>query len=150
MKLVLLASLVAWVSLAACGEDPPPPASDAEACTALEGGPYTAVTATVARDASTPAIAGDGAAYTVTLTASGFGYVKLAATAGTYVLYLDRALTVNALEGAGTPAVLTSATSSDACATVKGRHEVALSSGTVYVGLMSDGGAPVNLVVAGP
>lgn len=117
---------------------------------ALEMGPYAQITATTSRDISTPAVADDGKAYTVTLTASGFGYVKLEATSGKHVVYLDRGLMVNALEGAGTPASVSSGTSSDACATIKGRHEVTLAAGTVYLGLMSDGGAPVNLVVAAP
>jgi hypothetical protein len=141
--------LVAVLVLAACGDDPPP-ASDTDACAQLEMGPYAPITATVARDQRTPAIADDGNAYTVTLTQSGFGYVKLAASAGTYVFYLDRGVMVNALEGAGTPATLSSATSSDACATIQGRHQVTLQSGDAYIGLMADGGAPVNLVVAAP
>jgi hypothetical protein len=106
--------------------------------------------ATTSRDSGTPAIADNGNAYTVTLTANGFGYVKLDATAGKHVVYLDRGLMVNALEGAGTPATLSSATSSGACATIMGRHEVTLAAGTAYIGLMSDGGAPVNVVVAAP
>lgn len=141
--------VIALLALAACGEDPPP-ASDTDACMQLEMGPYMQVAATTSRDNSTPAVADDGNAYTVTLTASGFGYVKLDATAGTHVLYLDRALMVNALEGAGTPATVSSATSSAACATIMGRHEVTLAAGTAYIGLMSDGGAPVNLVVTAP
>ncbi len=143
------AFLVAALALAACGEDPPP-ASDTDACAQLEMGPYTQVAASVSRDNNTPAVADDGNAYTVTLTASGFGYVRLDSTGGKYVVYLDRGLTVNALEGAGTPANVSSASSSEACAAIKGRHEVTLGSGAVYVGLMSDGGAPVNLVVAAP
>jgi hypothetical protein len=136
-------------ALAACGEDPPP-ASDTDACALLEMGPYTQITATTSRDSGTPAVADDGNAYTVTLTASGFAYVKLEATAGKHTVYLDRTLTVNALEGAGTPATLSSATSSGACTTIMGRHEVTFAAGTVYLGLMSDGGAPVNVVVAAP
>lgn len=143
----VVATLV--MTLAACGEEPPP-ASDTDACMALEMGPYAAITATTSRDNGTPAVADDGMAYTVTLTASGFGYVKLEATAGTHVVYLDRGLMVNALEGAGTPATVSSATSSDACATIKGRNEVTLAAGTAFIGLQSDGGAPVNVVVAAP
>ncbi|GEM_PF-6496472 len=141
--------VVALVAVTACGEDPPP-ASDTDACMQLEMGPYTQLSATTSRDVSTPTVADDGNAYTVTLTGSGFGYVKIDATAGRYVFYLDRGLMVNALEGAGTPATVSSATSSDACTTIKGRHEVTLGAGAVYLGLMSDGGAPVNLVVAAP
>lgn len=141
--------LVALVALAACGEDPPP-ASEAEACAAIEMGPYMQIAATTSRDISTPAVADNANAYTVTLTASGFGYVKVEATAGKHIFYLDRNLGVNALEGAGTPASVSSGTSSEACATIKGRHEVTLAAGTVYFGLMSDGGAPVNLVLAAP
>jgi hypothetical protein len=116
----------------------------------LEMGPYTPITATTSRDNGTPAVADDGNAYTVTLTASGFGYVRVDSTGGSYIVYLDRNLMVNALEGAGTPANVSSATSSEACGTIKGRHEVTLGAGAVYIGLMSDGGAPVNVVVAGP
>lgn len=146
----LSSSCVVLALVVGCGDDPAPPASDADACATLEMGPYVPITATVARDGRTPAIADDGNAYTVTLVASGYGYVKLEASGGTHVLYVDRGVMVNVLEGAGTPAQLASATSSDACATVKGRHEASLSSGTVYVGLMADGGTPVNLVVAAP
>lgn len=142
-------TVVAVLVLSACGEDPPP-ASDADACMQLEMGPYTQVTASTSRDVTTPAVADDGNSYTVTLTASGFGYVRLDASAGTYVVYLDRGLAVNALEGAGTPAAVSSATSSAACTTIQGRHQVTLGAGAVYIGLMSDGGGPVNLVVAGP
>lgn len=141
--------VVALLALAACSEDPPP-ASDTDACMQLEMGPYTAITATTSRDISTPSVADDGMAYTVTLTANGFGYVKFAASAGKHVFYTDRMLMVNALEGAGTPASVSSASSSGACATIKGRYEVTLMAGTMYFGLMSDGGAPVNVVVAAP
>lgn len=137
------------LALAACSDDPPP-ASDADACTQLEMGPYMQITATVSRDQNTATVADDGSAYTVTLTQNGFGYVRVTSTGGKYVFYLDRGLVVNALEGAGTPAALSSATSSDACGTIKGRHEVTLGAGDVYFGLMADGGAPVNLVLAAP
>ena len=113
-------------------------------------GPYVAITATTSRDGSTPVVAADAKAYTVTLTATGFGYVKFAASAGAHTLYLDRGVMVSALEGAGTPATLSSATGSDACAAIKGRHGVTLGAGTVFFGLASDGGAPVNLVVDAP
>jgi hypothetical protein len=133
------------VTAAACGEDAPP-ANDAEACMQLEGGAFTTVTAVVARDSTTPTVTAD-TAYTATLPASGIGYVRFEASSASYVVYLDRDVALIALEGAGTPATISTAKSSEACVTIKARHAFKLGAGTAYLGLGPDAGGPVNVVI---
>jgi hypothetical protein len=147
-QIALVASTFALsILVAACGEDGPP-ASDAEACMLLEGSAFTPVTATVGRDALTPSVA-TGMAYTATLPASGIGYLKLDASASSYVAYLDRDVALIALEGAGTPAAVSTTKSSEACVTIKARHAFTLAAGTVYLGVGPDAGGPVHLVIEG-
>lgn len=144
-SLVRALALALVVVVAACGDDPPP-AIDADACAALEMGPFTTLTATASRDNTTPAVTA-GAAFTATLPASGIGYVRFEAEAARYVVFLDRDVAMIALEGAGTPAAVTTAKSSEACVTIKARHTVTLAAGTAHLGLGPDAGGPVNLTV---
>ncbi|MDB4961805.1 MAG: hypothetical protein JWP01_1804 [Myxococcales bacterium] len=146
MKPAFLAVML--VSLAACGEDPPPE-GDATACGALEMGPYVAVTAAVGKDTSTPAILSDAQAYTITLPASGIGYVAFEATsARDHVVFVDRDVPVTAQTSTSmTIAAKSSAKSSDACVTIKGRYVFNLAAGKNYLGVGPDAGGPVNVVI---
>lgn len=139
---------LALVTLAACGDDPPP-AGDTTACGALEMGPYVTVTATISKDNFTPAVLSDAQAYTITLPATGIGYVKFeATTAREHVVFVDRDVPVQAQTAASAaiPAK-SSAKSSDACVTIKGRYAFALAVGVNYLGVGPDAGGPVNLVI---
>ena len=140
-------ALALMFAATACGEDAPPEI-DAEACALLEASTFTAVTATASRDSGTPAVTA-GPAFTVTLPASGIGYVRFdAAAAASYVVFLDRSVPLIALEGAGTPATVTTANTSAACVTIQARHAFRLAAGTAYLGLGPDAAGPVNLVIA--
>lgn len=133
---------------AACGEDEPP-ASDVEGCEHLEMGPYVPLTATTFKDNQTPAVANDHMAYTLTLPATGIGYVRFAAADATdYTMFLDRNVAFAVQDAASMPVALEdSATSSPACTTIMGRHTVPLGVGTYYLALGPDAGGPVNLVI---
>lgn len=135
-------------TLAACGDDPPP-AGDVTACGALEMGPYVPVTATVSKDTFTPPVLSDAQAYTITLPATGIGYVKFEATsARDHVMYLDRDVPLMAQTSTSmTIAAKSSAKSSDACVTIKGRYTFALAAGLNYLGVGPDATGPVNLVI---
>ncbi len=147
MKTAAALALV-LATLAACGDDPPP-ASDVTACAALEMGPYVPVTAAISKDSGTPAVLSDAQAYTITLPASGIGYLKFDATSGRdHVVYVDRDVKVVAQTSASAaiPAK-SSAKSSDACVTIKGRYTFALATGVNYIGVGPDAGGPVNIVI---
>jgi hypothetical protein len=146
--LVLSLASLALGPLAACGEDPPPE-GDATACGGLEMGPYVAVTATGFKDSATPSILSDARAYTITLPASGIGYIAFEATSSRdHVVFVDRDVPVMAQTSASmTIAAKSSAKSSAACATIKGRHVFNLSVGKNYLGVGPDAGGPVNLVI---
>lgn len=144
----LVLALSMFATLGACGDDPPP-AGDTDACGALEMGPYVTVTATVSKDTFTPAVLSDKQSYTITLPASGIGYLKFdATTAREHVVYVDRDVPIQAQTGASAaiPAN-SSAKSSGACATIKGRYAFSLMVGVNYVGVGPDAGGPVNLVI---
>jgi hypothetical protein len=147
MKTAAAIALV-LATLVACGDDPPP-ASDVTACAALEMGPYVPVTAAISKDTGTPAVLSDAQAYTITLPASGIGYLKFDATSGRdHVVYVDRDVKVVAQTSASAaiPAKST-AKSSDACVTIKGRYTFTLAAGVNYIGLGPDAGGPVNIVI---
>lgn len=146
MKLAALAALT--LVAAACGDDPPPD-SDVDGCTHLEFGPYTAVTATVGKDIQTPTIRSDESAFTVTLPASGIGYVKFEATeAREFVAVLDRDVPFQVQTSASAPVTLTSsAKSSAACTTIKGRYSFTLPIGSNFIGIGPDANGPVNVAI---
>jgi len=139
---------LALATFAACGDDPPP-AGDVTACGALEMGPYVTVTATISKDNGTPAVLSDAQAYTITLPATGIGYVKFEATsAREHVMFLDRDVPLMAQTSASAAIPPKStAKSSDACPTIKGRYAFPLAVGVNYVGIGPDAGGPVNLVI---
>lgn len=141
------ASLLA-AAAAACGHEDEATIDD-EACEHLQGGPFTTVTASAARDGTTPQVRSDHMAYTVTLAAGAVGHVAFAAAeAADYVVFLDKPMPfqVQGAAGAMIP-IEASETSSPACAEVRGRHTVALPVGTAYFGLGPNMGMPVSLVV---
>jgi hypothetical protein len=146
--LVLSLASLALGSLAACGEDPPPE-NDATACGSLEMGPYVAVIATGFKDSNTPAIKSDAQAYTITLPATGIGYVVFEATsARDHVVFVDRDVPVMAQTSTSmTVAAKSSAKSSDACVTIKGRYVFNLAVGKNYLGVGPDAGGPVHVVI---
>jgi hypothetical protein len=136
------------IPLVACGEDGPP-AVDTEGCEHLEMGPYAPITATVAKDAATPQVAADHKSYTVTLPATGIGYVAFQSPAVMdFVFFLDRDVPFAVQTSTSMPVTIeTTEKSSAACTTIKGKYTVPLGVGTFYVGLGPDSGGPVNVVV---
>lgn len=147
MKTAAALALV-LATLAACGDDPPP-AEDVTACAALEMGPYVPVVAKISKDTSTPAVLSDAQSYTITLPATGIGYVKFDATsARDHIMYLDRDVPLMAQTSASAAVPPKStAKSSDACPTIKGRYVFTLAAGVGYLGLGPDPGGSVNLVI---
>jgi hypothetical protein len=146
-----LAVLILPFALAACGDDGGGEDLDVEGCEHLEEGPYEAVTAT-ADTASAPEVADDHTSYTVTLpvaTAGNAGFVRFAADeAGDFIFFLDADVDVELTDADG--AVVTpeeSATSSDACDTIRGKHTVELEVATYFLELSSPTIDEVNVVI---
>lgn len=146
---MLRSAALAFVLLVtACGEDPPS-REDTLACAYLEEGPYTESTATGFKDAQTPELTGTFRAHTITLPATGIGYVRFTAMeAGPHVIYLDRDVAFAAQDESSRPLEIDrSETSIEACTAVMAKHTVTLPAGLVYFALGPDTGGPVNLVV---
>jgi hypothetical protein len=143
MKTAAALALVLATS-AACSEETP--AIDADACAHLEMGPYVPVTATVSKDTGTPAILSDAQAYTLTLPATGIGYVKFEApSTRDFVVFVDRDVPVMAQTSASAAiSAKSTAKTSEACATIKGRYAFKLTAGVNYLGFGPDAGGPVN------
>jgi hypothetical protein len=126
--------VAAVVALGACGAgDDGPPEIDFEGCEHLEGGPFQALTAGAARDASAPEVDDDHVGYRVT----GPGFVRFGATeAGDYVFFYDTAATV---EYTGSDGIVVApedrAASSPACDTIRQRDTVPMTVGTYYLEL---------------
>lgn len=122
---------------------------DTEGCMYLENGPFTAVTAGAAMDTSAPAVTAAEGGFTVTLPASGVGYLSFDSPDDTeYAFFTNRPVAVAAFTPSGTsvpPAA--SMNSSDVCATIQGRHIIELPVGLFYIGLGPDSGGPVNFVL---
>lgn len=140
---------LASAGLAACGDEEPHADLDVEGCEHLEGGPFTTVTASAARDATAPTVSASHMAYTITLPAGAVGYVSFPAQEATdYVVFLDKPVPFMAFDAAGaTVAIEESATSSPVCATIRGKHTFELPVGTAAFGLGPNAGMPVNLVI---
>ena len=134
--------------VAACG-DPEPSREDTLACAYLEEGPYAESTATGFKDAQTPELTGTFRAHTITLPATGIGYVRFTAMeAGAHVIYLDRDVAFAVHDESSRPlAIDLTETSIEACTAVKAKHTVTLPGGLVYLALGPDSGGPVNLVI---
>jgi hypothetical protein len=126
-------------------EDP-----DIEGCEHLTEGPYVELTASAAPDAAAPWVAANHMSHTIALTPGTPGYVLYESTlAGDAYLFLDQSIGVKVFAADTTEVTLeSSATSSEACAEVKGRHVVELDVGTYYFELTAgDGLTSVNLVI---
>ena len=141
-------ALTLLVVLAACGHEDDLTA-DTNACEAFAGGDTAAVTATASKDSATPSVTGDHRVYVVTLPASGIGYLRFTAPESTeFAIFLDRAVPFAVQNDQSMPVALdSSATSSEACTTIQGKHVVSLPAGPAFFALGPDAGGPVNLVV---
>lgn len=140
MKKILPALLLC---VACGGGEPTEENPDLEACEHLEEGPFEEVAAGASADDTAPAIADDHTSYTVTLP----GFVQFAADeAGDFVFYLDADVDVALTDSSGgAVAAEESATSSEACGTIQGKHTYDLEVGTYFVELSGTG--TVNVVV---
>ena len=122
---------------------------DREGCTFLDGGPFTAVTAGAAMDATAPAITAAEGAFTITLPGVGAGYLRFDSPDDTeYAVFTNRTVSVAAYTSTGTaipPSAMS--TSSGECATIMGRTIIELPVGPFYLAIGPDAGGPVNLVL---
>ena len=139
-------SIFLMLPLAACGGTGA--VVDEEGCAALEGGTFTAITAGAAMDANAPAITID-AAFTVTLPASGAGFVSFDSMDDTeYIVFADRSIAVDAFTPSGTKIMAQArATSTSVCTTVKRRDIIELPVGPFFFALGPDPDGPVNVVL---
>ena len=147
--MMILPALALIAGAAACGGGEEAHDVDAEACEHLQGGPNTAVTASAMRDASAPRVSASHMAYTVSLPTAAVGYLAFPATAAVdYAVFVDLPLPFEVFDAAGAKVTLEeSVASSPACATIKGKHTVALPVGTAYFALGPVMGGMVKLVV---
>jgi hypothetical protein len=151
-SIITLFSFFALLVVPGCGgdddgehEDP-----DIEGCEHLTEGPYQEVTVSAGRDAEAPWVAANHVSYTIGLLAGAPGYVTYDSTGeGDAYLFLDQSVGVKVFASDGTEVPLeSSATSSEACVEIKGRHVVEVGVGVYYIELTAgDGLAAVNLVI---
>jgi hypothetical protein len=147
---IIIGSVISALALG-CSEKHEDP--DAEGCEHLKQGPAAtpAPTAAATADAA-PAVAADHQRYDVALidVAGGKGgFVKYAASeAADYLFFLSADVPVEFLDGANaTVAPEESATSSRACAEIRGRHLVPLEVGTYTLRLGPTTETSVSIVV---
>jgi hypothetical protein len=147
MVTVVMVSICAF----ACSDDHGGDNVDVEGCEHLREGPAVALTATATADTA-PAVAADHQRYDVTLiavTGGQGGFVRYAASAaGDYVFFLGADVPARFVDAAG--AAVTpeeSASSSTACAEIKGRHLVPLEVGTYGIDLGPTTQTSVGIVV---
>ncbi len=155
MKKKLLAAFLLSTALvsAGCGDDHShdEPGVDAEACEHLQEGPATSVTATLGADAP-PAIRADHRRYDITL-ADGpdgkQGAVSFAAgEAADYVIYTNAAVSLSITTASGEPVEIEeSASSSEGCADIKGRHVVPLAVGTYILNFGPSSAGTVSVLI---
>ena len=121
---------------------------DADGCASLQDGPFTTITAGAAKDATAPAITTEGA-FTVTLPATGVGYVSFESLDDTeYIAFADRTLTIAAFTPTGTEIMASArATSVSACSIVHRRDVIELQVGMFYFALGPDAGGPIRIVL---
>ena len=150
---LLIAAALAAPLLPSCGGDDDPAEGedvDAEGCEHLTEGPYTPVAAATDRSAAAPAVAADHQAYSISLPAGAAGHVTFAAdAAGDHVLFFDQDVPVKVFSSSGVEEpIAASASGSEACDQVKGRHTVALTVGTHILEIGAAGSVSlVNLVI---
>jgi hypothetical protein len=149
MRTMIFPAMFLIATAAACGGEDEPDV-DAEGCEHLQEGPYAEVSASATRNgtAPPPAVAADHRAYTVTLPLAAIGYVSFAAAEATdYIVFLDLPAAFAVLDATGARVTLeASATSSPACAAIRGKHTFALPVGTAYFELGPNMGM-LNLVI---
>jgi len=154
MKKKLLAAFLLWSALvsAGCGDDPSEEEGvDAEACEHLQKGPASAVSATLGTDAP-PAIRADHRRYDITL-ADGpdgkQGSVSFAASeAAEYVIYTNADVPLTLTTASGEPVEIEeSASRSEGCADIKGRHVVPLTVGTFVLTFGPTAEATVSVLI---
>jgi hypothetical protein len=141
--------MIGFVLTLACSNDRPH--GDAEGCEHLREGPAVTVAATATADAA-PSIAADHQRYDVTLVAvtGGMGgFVRYApGEAADYLFFLSAGVPVEFLDATSAPvAPEESASSSTACAEIKGRHLVPLEVGTSALRLGPTSQTSVSIVV---
>ncbi len=152
-KLFLSASLLSsFLLTAACGGDAEQAAEspDAESCEHLQEGPATPLTA--ASGAGAPAVDDDHRRYDITLTevpgGKGGDVTFASGEGGDYVLFLDAAVPVSVLDGAGAQVAFeSSSASSETCTEIKARHVVELGVGTYTLRFGPSPLSAVGLVV---
>src|SRR5688572_777343 len=137
--------------LAACGGDDDTASADAEGCEHLQDGPDVDRTAT-ATAAGAPGVLNDHMRYDITLvpvTGGNGGVVAFAAPeAGGYIFFLDATVPFAISDATGAPVTLEdSATSSTACADIKGRHVADLAVGTYNLSFGPTTATAVSLVI---
>ncbi|MCP3062387.1 hypothetical protein LXT21_26710 [Myxococcus sp. K38C18041901] len=154
MNKKLLAALLMSTALlsTACGDDDEPHDEnvDVEGCEHLREGPAAAVNATLT--GTPPSVSNDHRRYDIALVDGAAGHrgsVSFAAAEATdYVLYLSANVPVSITDASGAAVEIEeSATSSESCTDIKGRHVVPLSVGTFTFTFGPTPSASVNLVV---
>ena len=142
----ILTAVIA-LELAACGGTGEN--IDQEGCTYLDDGPYVAIVASAAMDATAPAIDAGAQAYRITLPASGPGYLSFDSPDDTeYAVFMNRNVEIAASTPTGTaspPAAMSA--SSTVCSTIKGRHIIELPVGRFFFALGPDAGGLIDLVL---
>lgn len=138
----------------ACGDDHSDELGvDQEGCEHLAEGPATPVTASAIADSSAPAVADDHMRYDITLVDDGggqnVGSVSFAAAeAGDYVLFLGQDVPVAVADSTNQPIdIEASASSSEACPEIRGRHVVELGVGTHFFTFGPTSESAVQLVI---
>ncbi|AKQ67159.1 hypothetical protein A176_004071 [Myxococcus hansupus] len=155
MKKKLLAAFLLSTALvsAGCGDDHSDDdhGVDAEACEHLQNGPATSVIAALGAG-EPPAIRADHRRYDITL-ADGpdgkQGAVSFAATEATdYVIYTNAAVALSVTTASGEPVEIEeSASSSEGCTDIKGRHVVPLTVGTHILTFGPTSAATVSVLI---
>ncbi len=147
-KKLLSACLLSSALLIACGDTN---VADVEGCEHLQEGPGAAVTAT-ASTSGAPAVSNDHKRYDITLpagTGGNVGSVSFAVSEATdYVLFLGADVPVKVASSAGAEVTFEeTATRSEECSEVKGRHVVPLQVGTYTLTFGPTSQASVSLVI---
>jgi hypothetical protein len=151
MKKQLLSALLLSASLlTACGSDDAAASIDDEGCEHLQEGP--AVNVTAATSGAGPAVGNDHKRYDIALAdvsgGKGGSVTFAAAEATDYVLFTSADVAVKVTNAAGqTVGIEESATRSDACSEIKGRHVVPLTVGTHTLTFGPATASTVSLVI---
>jgi hypothetical protein len=148
MKKLLSACLLSSALLAGCGESNE---ADVEGCEHLQEGPSVAVSASASASGA-PAVSNDHKRYDITLPAGSGGNVGsvsfAAAEATDYVFFLGSNVTLKVTNTSGQEVTFEeSATKSDECTDIKGRHVAPLQVGTYTLNLGPTSESSVSLVI---